>query len=111
MIFTLSAASVGIPMDFVEVMRELPGDYMTPCGAAKNPNLWSSPDTNIQAERASALCVSECPIRAACEQFGRDTRATGVYGGVRMVGGRTRKNFALLMGASKPESLPTPKRV
>lgn len=52
----------------------------------ENPEDWF-PFPTEDFEHAAAVCA-ECPISAECERYGRTNRMSGVWGGVRLVGGR-----------------------
>ena len=43
---------------------------------------------NLQAER---VCRNVCPVRAQCEQYGRDHDEFGIWGGVRLLGPYVRR--------------------
>ncbi|MGV9714291.1 WhiB family transcriptional regulator [Gordonia sp. NPDC003424] len=67
---------------------DVAGDRAACAGPAEDPEDWF-PFPTEDFGHAAAVCAA-CPIRAACERWGRDNRMTGVWGGVRLVDGRAR---------------------
>lgn len=51
----------------------------------------TGPNPTNPTLRATRVCLNDCPVRAQCEQYGRDHDEYGIWGGVRMYGPKGRR--------------------
>lgn len=69
-------------------MPSIPTDVEVPC--MTHPSEWwfPGPGKPKTAHRARELCRT-CPIKTSCESLGRETKSSGIFGGVYLHNGKT----------------------
>ena len=67
---------------------DFPGD--APCATSDAEAWFPLTSTMTRDNKTAAVICTTCPFQQPCLQFGIDTRATGIWGGIRLASGRNR---------------------